>query len=136
MSTQGDCNKCKCMVCEEICGQISQECGSCGFIWQAIGVSPSITFQVTNTSNCLMEFKIERKAKEDECCIVKLRPKEETTLTVTCIKSIKVKCHTTYDESICTGRYSMCIHYPCKTECNDRKKCGKYNRCDWVCRDR
>lgn len=132
------CEECECMITEEICGQIKQECGSSRLIWQAIGVTPCVTVKVVNTSNCLMKLKIKRNIKEHEPYKVEIGPKDEITLTVTLIKSIEVKCSRTKDESICTGRYSMCIHYPCdacKNRCDDKNECGKCNRKDWVRRD-
>lgn len=100
------------LITDEICGKFRLNCNSeSKILWQAIGIQPSGSIKVINTSNCKMILIIKRG--ENLCNInIPLMPKDEIILTVTLIERISVKCTACEYNEICTGCFEIGIHYP------------------------
>lgn len=109
-----NCIRCQKVITEEIGGKISQKCNSePKVIWRAIGIQPSGSIKVINTSNCTMIIKI--KSGKNLCTsTITILPKDEIALTVNLIQCIQVECEGVQETDICTGCFRLCIHYLCK----------------------
>lgn len=141
--TCSDSKKKKCykydkVVTNEICGKINQVCNSKPkVIWRAIGVQPSGTIKVTNSSDYIMVLLIKSGKKLCTSKVI-VYPRDEITLTIALIHSIEVECIGKHNE-MCTGSFILCIQSPCTSleveddchndfcddcydKCNDRRK--------------
>lgn len=128
------CFKCDQVVTNDICGKINQTCNSKPkVIWRAIGIQPSGTIKVINSSDYIMVLLIKSGKKLCTSKIIVL-PRDEITLTIALIYSIEVECIGKYNE-ICTGSFRLCIQSPCSSleiendchndfhdDCHDRGK--------------
>ncbi|WP_105615736.1 S-Ena type endospore appendage [Vallitalea okinawensis] len=126
-----DCHykKYKQLITEEICSKINQSCdGILRVIWKAIGVLPSGTVKIQNTSDCYMIVIIKRSNDQKPIFAI-VPPSTEKIFTITCIISVQLACIGACREKKCSGCIGLLIHYPeddCRREsrhfCNQEIK--------------
>ncbi|PAB60556.1 S-Ena type endospore appendage [Anaeromicrobium sediminis] len=100
------------LITDKICGRIRQKCNSRPkIIWKGIRVTTSGTIKVTNTSDCEMRLII-KKGTKCKTCIETVLPKDELTLTIGFVRSIAVKCCGPEEDQVCSGCFTLIVHYP------------------------
>ena len=124
--------KYRCIITDEICGKILLKCNDEKVFYKTLGVNPTVTLKITNTSECIMDIIIKR-GKHCGDKIIPVLPKSEIVMTISSVRKISARYGCLTENSKCTGCFTLIIHYPFHKQ---EKKCHERYHCNLdTCKD-
>lgn len=108
----------KCIVSEDICGDIQLKDTYCHKIWEGIGLSAFITIKIQNSSENIMDLILINEAHH----YTEIYPNEVVILSMANMRCIKIKCKCIKNDMNCLGCFRMFIHYPIDSDSCTPKK--------------